>query len=465
MIKRLLSIIIVLVFSSCALGPDYQRLEITLPTDFREDIDKTKSIANLPWWELFGEKELRLLVREAIENNQDINIAVARIEEARALLGFAKADFLPSIDIEGTSFKKELERSEKEGELTEGYTVGTSLFWEIDIWGKIRRSTEAAREELLASEEFYRAVALKLVSDVAINYYLLLDLDNRLEVSKHTLTSRKESTRIINERFKRGYVSQLDLYQAQVEEESAAAATQSFTRGQRVAENALSILVGRMPSEIKKGKAIEEQRALADIPGFFPSELLSRRPDVLAAEALLHAQTARIGIAIAERFPTISIAGFFGVERDDLSKFHYNRDRFWSIGGDVIGPLLNYNRNSSLVDAERARTRQLALDYERTVLIAFREVEDALISVKTFEEEFLARERQVKAGRGAAKLSRARYDAGETNYLEVLDTERSLFRDELAKSEALRERFSSVILLYKALGGGWEIETPSENAS
>lgn len=452
----------ILFISGCALGPDFIPPEIVTPQSYREDVDESKDIVNLAWWKLYEEPALQTLIIKALENNQDLAIAAARIEEAGAILGFTRADLYPGLSISGSLFRKDLEGQSGAESLSEGYTLSTPLSWELDFWGKLRRANEAARAELFATEQFYRAATIALVAEVARAYFLVLDLDNRLEISKRTLEGREKSRKIIKLRFDKGYVSKLDLYQAEVERESAEASVQLYTRELRRAENALSVLLGGMPSSIARGKKISEQSAFLEIPAGIPAMLLERRPDIIGARALLHAQTARIGIAQAQRLPSISLTGAFGVESDDLSEFRFTQDRFWSIGGDLFGPLINYNKSSSRVDIEKARTRQLALDYEARVLRAFREVEDSLVSVRTFKAEYEARKRQVEAGRGAAKLSRARYDAGEANFLEVLDTERSLFRDELAASEALQNKFNSIITLYKALGGGWQIE-PVDN--
>ncbi len=444
-----------LLFSGCALGPDYTPPEVDLPETFREESAASpEQITNINWWDHYQDENLKDLIKRALENNQDLATAVAKREEARAILGITRADFFPDIGLAGSATKQEFE-TVRPGQIEEIYTLSTPLFWELDLWGRIRRSNEAARAELMASEEFYRTAYIGLIADVASTYFLLLDLDRRLSISRRTLKSRVDSTRIIRARFNKGYSSKFELHQAQVNEGDAAAAVPFFERNIRQTENALSVLTGFAPYEIKRKHSLTEQPEFPNIPAGLPSELLLRRPDIRAASALLHAQTARIGVAQALRFPQLSLTAAFGVQSTDLSELHFDQDRFWSVGGDLLGPLLSADRNVSRVDAERARTDQLALSYESAVLQALREVEDALIAVKTYRKEYKARADQVSAGKAAVKLTWARYDGGEANYLEVLDTERSLFQNELTESQVLREKLNAHVFLYKALGGGW----------
>ncbi|MCB0344127.1 MAG: efflux transporter outer membrane subunit [Bdellovibrionales bacterium] len=459
--KAVVVLLSLLLASSCALGPDFERPEPAVPAAYKGDISGSQAITNLKWWQLYQDPVLQDLVRTALRNNQDLAAAAARIEEASAVLGFTRADLYPSLGAAGSISRNEFKNPARDPEERRGYSLSAVLSWEPDIWGKYRRASEAARAEMRASEYFYRAATLSLVARVANAYFLILDLDNRIAIASRTLQSRRKSTEIIQARFDKGYVSKLDLYQAQVEEQSAAVAVFSFTRQLKYAENALSILLGRLPGDIPRSQSLETRKLLPAVPTGMPSELLQRRPDVLAAEELLHAQMARIGVAQALRFPSISLSAAFGIETLAFSSLNLDRDQFWSIGGDLFGPVLSADRNVSRVEVEKARTKQLALAYESTVLNAFREVEDSIAAVNTFASEYEARAFQVEAGRNASILSRARYDAGETSYLEVLDTERSLFRDELAESEALRNRFNSLVQLYMVLGGGWEAESSS----
>jgi multidrug efflux system outer membrane protein len=330
-----------------------------------------------------------------------------------------------------------------------------TLAWELDFWGKYRRATEAARAELLASQYNQRVVQLSLIAEVTRIYFLLLDYKARLDISEQTLESRRESFRIIQERFDKGIVPELDLNQAQIQEAIAEAAVPLYTRLVAQTENALNILLGKMPSPIETPGKIKNLPIPPDIPAGIPSVILERRPDVLQAEQQLAAQNARIGVAQAMRFPTISLTGMFGTASSELSTLATGDAIVWSVGGSIFGPIFNFGKNKRRVDIERERMRQDSLFYVKTVINAFREVEDALIEVKTLKDESLARIKQMEAADNAAFLSKARYDGGVTSYLEVLDSERSQFNAQLSASETYQQYLTAYIYLYKVLGGGW----------
>ncbi|MDH5209749.1 MAG: TolC family protein, partial [Burkholderiaceae bacterium] len=270
---------------------------------------------------------------------------------------------------------------------------------------------------------------------------------------------REASLKIIQARFDKGTVPRIDLNQAQVELADASATVSASERAVTQTEHALSLLLGRNPGPVVRGLPLQQQAMPPDIPAGLPSELLQRRPDVLSSEALLAAQTARIGVAQAARWPSLSLTGALGFESGSLSDLTASGSDFWNLGAGLFAPVFNAGRNRNRVEIERALTEQALLGYQQTVLRAFAEVEDALVAVRTYRDEHAARSRQVEAARSAALLSRARYDGGVTSYLEVLDTERSLFSAELTESQTLRLYFDAVIRLYKALGGGWNPES------
>ncbi len=452
------------VLAGCAIGPDYERPEIQAPELYLQSIDEGASIANLPWWELFDDPQLDALVAAALEENKDLAIATARVEEARAQLGFVRADQFPTIDAGGSGARGEDNSLQPGVGITERWVLAGTLSYEIDLWGRLRRQTEAARAELLATEEARRTVIITLVSDVASTYLLLRDLDARREIAERTVASREESLRIIRSRFDQGTVPLIDVNQAEIEAADAAARLAAIERDRIRAENLLSVLLGRNPGSIVRGRELREQRPPPAVPAGLPSELLERRPDVREAEQRLAAQTARIGAAQALRLPTLNLTGAFGVASSDLSDLIDSDSDLWSIGGDFFGPLFDSGRSKRRVEAEKARTEQLLRTYEQTILLALREVEDALAAVRTSQQELDARERQVAAARSAAALSRSRYDGGVTSYLEVLDSERSLFQSELVESTTRRERLVAVVGLYKALGGGWLPDEPAATA-
>jgi len=449
------------ILSGCMFGPNYQRPDLVTPELYHEPAPSGESIANLLWWELYQDKTLQEFIRIALIENKNLGVAFERINEARASLGFTRADQFPFIDYSGGISKKKFPDEAQSSLSREIAVISADAFFELDLWGKLRRSTEAARAQLLATEEAYRSLTISLVSEVANSYFLIRDLDQQLAITRRTLASRAGSTQIINERLKQGFVPELDLNQAQIEEADAAITVHQLERAIGQAENALGILLGRPPGQIKRGSVLTRQTLPPAIPSGLPSELIQRRPDVLQAEQELVAQNARIGVAQALRFPSIGLTASYGIESPDLSHFDPGESHFWSVGGDVFGPFLSYNKNVRRVDIERARTEQLVRTYEQSILQAFREVEDSLVAVRTYRDQHSVVSKQLAAAKNAAKLSRARYDAGETNYLEVLDSERSFFRAELSESETLRNYIVSVVSLYKALGGGWEVEKPA----
>jgi len=463
--RRVFPAVLVLL-GGCALGPDYERPEIDTPAAYVQPVEEGASFANTPWWELFRDPRLQELIRISLEENKDLGVAAARVEEFRAVLGVTRADQFPTVEISGTGGKTSGSDNVFPGNLPggliddtqENYRLSADVFFEVDLFGRLRRATEAARAQLLAAEETRRSITISLVAGVASSYMGLRDLDARLAIARRTKATRADSLRIIGARFEKGTVPKLDVNQAEIELAVASATVSAAERAVAQTEHTLSILLGRNPGAIDRGQSLEEQVMPPAIPAGLPSELLQRRPDVLAAEAALAAQTARIGVAEAARWPSLALTGSAGLESADLSTLTDSGSDFWSAGVGILAPVFNSGRNRNRVEVERSRAEQALLTYEQTVQRAFREVEDALVAVRTYREEHAARQRQVGAARNAALLSRARYDGGVTSYLEVLDIERSLFSAELAESQTLRLYYDAIIQLYKALGGGWNPE-------
>jgi multidrug efflux system outer membrane protein len=444
--------------AGCTLTPDYERPDLDVPEAYHEPASIDPSVANIPWWELFEDDALNALVRASLENNRDLGIAVARVDEARAILGVTRADQFPVVDVQGSGGR--FQDSEAVNPLTGGqdfdnFDVTAFASFELDLWGKLRRATEAARADLLATEAAQRNVTISLVANVATTYLLLRDLDDRLAISRRTLKSREDSLGIIQARFDKGVVPALDVAQAEIEAADAQASIAAFQRQVRQTEDALRVLIGANPGPILRGDSLQEQTLDIEVPAGLPIELLQRRPDVFAAEQVLAAETARIGVARAQRFPSLTLTGSFGSQTDEFSDLLDNDTEQWSFFGNLFAPIFNAGQLKNIELAQRARTEQALLNYEQTMLEALREVEDSLISMHTWAIELAARERQLRAARTAAELSRARYDGGVVSYLEVLDSERSLFSTEILESAARQERLNSIVRLYKALGGGW----------
>lgn len=443
---------IALSVAGCKLGPNYARPEVAPPATWVQPADEASSIANVPWWEIYDDPVLQDLIRIAIEENLDVRIAAARIEEARARYGFTRADQYPRVDAVGIA-------SETDGE-GGTYVAEAQISWELDIWGKYRRSTEAAQADLLATEEGRRAVVISLIGEVARNYFLLLDLDARLAIARNTLQTRSESFDLISTRQEGGVVSNVDVRQAEAEVARVASNIPDLERQIAQTENFLSVLLGRNPGPIIRGRPLAEQVLPPEIPAGLPSELLQRRPDILAAEQILHSQTALIGVAEALRWPSISLTGAFGAASDDLDDWF--DDPYWRAGASLLAPIIDWGKNRNRVEVTRAQAEQALLGYRQTILFAFRDVEDALVAVRTLREQRQHVERQAAATTEVLHLAELRYEGGVTSYLEVLDSQREAFDTQLQASQFRRLELQAIVTLYEVLGGGWNPEVPQE---
>lgn len=453
-----------LLFSACKMGPNYQRPAIDPPKEFRFSTDAQDSIVNLRWWTIFNDPQIDTLVNIALSENQDVMIAVYRIEQARAALGMQKAEYGPKFGLIAQG-----ERSTLQGGLingTDDYVdlgyAGVTLNWELDIWGKYRRLTGSAKANLMAEEHNMRAVQLSLISDVVQTYFQLLDFRSRLRISHRNIESRQRSLEIIEARFDKGIVAEIDLNQSQIQLAIAESAVPLYERQIVLTENRLSLLLGRAPNAIPEGMTLEDQQQPMALPTGMPMDLLARRPDVAASEQYLVAQNELIGAAQAQRMPALSLTGLLGIGTNDFSTF--NSTLAWSGGAKLLGPLFYWNQNKRRVEVERAATEEAAYRYRKVVLNAFREVDDAVAGINTLKEEVEARKRHVSAAVNAEMLSTERYNKGVTSYLEVLESQRQAFDAELALAQTKQEFLSAYILLYKALGGGWLNEAEEKAA-
>jgi len=447
-----------LFLTNCAVGPDFQKPQIDTLQVYRYDsLNVIDTLAVLKWWELFNDPILDTLIHQALNENRDLRIAAARIQEARANLGFTGADRYPKLDIQAGAARGNYGVGIKLPETSSNFFITPVLSWEIDFWGKFSRATESAEAQLLASEYSLRKVQVSLISEVIGTYFLLLDYAQRLDISRQTLESRLISLDIIQQRFDQGIIPEIDLNQAQIQKEIAEASIPAYERAYSQTENSLSILLGKNPGVIKNGKPLYEQIVPPEIPVGLPSQLLSRRPDIAEAEFLLMAQNAQVGVAVAQRFPSISLTGILGLASSDLSTLT-DGGTAWSISGGLLGPIFNFNKNIARVEVEEARTEQALYKYENTVLNAFREVEDALIGIETYSKQVASIERQFAAADNASNLSRDRYNQGVTSYLEVQETERAAFNANLELSATKKDYLNAYVKLYKALGGGWLTE-------
>jgi multidrug efflux system outer membrane protein len=450
-------LLIVPLVQACRLGPDYHPPEMTMPQMWRQVSPGGPSGGDVAWWELFQDPVLQGLIRTALAENKDLLFAAARIDEAKALYGFTRADQYPVVNLGIDALRRRgSDQAPPDSSATTNFFSGRiEAFYEVDLWGKYRRATEAARAELLGTQLAREAVFLTLVGEVASAYFELLDLDNQLQVSRSTLQARQESLRIIRARFDKGITSGLDVHQAEIQLSVAEAAIPDFERQIAETEDRLSVLLGHFPSDVPRGQLLQDQVLPPEIPAGLTSDLLRRRPDVAAAESALVAANARIGVAEAQRFPLIALTATAGASTTDLSEVTHGGAGTWSIAASLLQPLFNFGKNKRRVEVARAQTEQAVYQYEASVQQAFREVEDALAAVRTSRERLEALDRQVVAARAALRLSEARYDQGVTSYLEVLIQQTTAFDAELSASQARRARLQSIVSLYTSLGGGW----------
>jgi multidrug efflux system outer membrane protein len=456
-----LGVIAVLFAVSCKVGPNYVEPEDTTPEEFRFAHQKTDSIINFKWWEIFDDPTLDTLVHTALRENKNLLIAASRIEQARANYKFNKADMGPKFGIQANANVQNQFFGQTLDQNLETYGVSGTVNWELDFWGKFRRGNEAAQAELMASFYGKRAIEIALISEVAVNYFQLLDYKTRLEISESTLALRDSSLQIIQARFDEGYTHMIDVNQAEIQKAITEVAVPQFNRQIGFAENNLSILLGRNPSDIITPKTLIDYEVPDSIPNGIPSELLARRPDIMEAAQLYRAQNARIGVAQAMRFPSISLTGLLGLGSNDLSTLLDN-GLGWSAGVSLLGPLFEWGKNVRRVDIEREIARQSLFSYENTVLTALLEVDNSLIALQTLREELAANDTKLRAASNASNLSRHRYFQGVTSYLEVIENQRQEFEAQLSYAENYQRLLSGYIALYKSLGGGWVTEAELE---
>ena len=454
-------------FAGCTVGPKYRKPAVKTPAVFRGSLDPSASpdptsLADLKWFDVFKDKQLQELIRAALVENYDLRDAVARITAARASLGITHSDQFPSI---GPSASVTTLRRSASGAfplgpgIAQNRTFGTVLLnllsFEVDVWGRLRRATEAARADLLATEESRKAVITTLVSDVASNYFNLLELDKELQIAKRTLATRQESLRLITVRQEGGVATMLDVRQA---EQLVYNATQTIPDIERLIEqqeNEISLLLGKSPGPVVRGNSLTDQEQPASVPAGLPSSLLERRPDIRAAEQNLIAANANIGVAQAAYFPRISLTAFLGGESNQLSTLFKGPTRVWQFVPQVSQPIFSAGKLRSNVRLAEAQQNIALIQYEKTIQTAFREVSDALVQYHKVKEVRTQQELLLTTLQDRSRLAYLRYNGGVDTLLNALDADRDLFNAELNLSQTRRNELLGLVLLYKALGGGW----------
>jgi len=478
-ISRFVILIVPLaLLGGCALGPNYKRPAHLAPASYREPAAATRQsvtsgtlLADTPWWDVFKDPRLQGLIRTALKHNQDLKIATARVEEARAALGIATADLYPQLDASGSAARTRTANplravvpspTNPNGvlapALSNSYAALLDLSYEVDLWGRVRRTRQAARAQWLANEQDRKTVISGLVTDVARSYFSLLELDREVEITSETLRTRQETLALMEIRRQYGTASELEVSRFRAEVSDTLATLAVLRQQVFQTENALSILLGQAPREIRRGLRFKAQPPIPSVPVGLPADLLERRPDLRSAEEQLAAATALIGAAKADFFPRIVLTADYGTQSLELSQLLQSNSQGWMIAGNAAQPIFEGGRHWYNYQATKARREEALQNYRKTVLQALREISDALVAKQQSGVQRHEREDQVQALQDSVRLSHLRYRAGEASYLEFLDAERQLFTAELQLEQARLEELLASVRLYKALGGGVDIE-------
>ena len=455
--------------NACAVGPNYHRPAVQIPEGFRAPeplpAAKAESLADLKWFEVFKDDKLQDLIRTALQQNYDLRAAVANVEAARANLGITRANQYPNVAARGAV---EFTRLSRDGTFALPATLVPSqnrnwgeagldlLSFEIDIWGRLRRATEAARANLLSAEENRKAVITTLVADVATDYFTLRELDYELDISRRTLGTRQESLRLIQSRQGGGVATLLDLRQGEQLVYTASETIPTLQQQIEQNENQISLLLARNPAGIVRGRSLIEQEPPPEVPAGLPSALLERRPDIRAAEQSLIAANANIGVAKAAYFPQISLSGFIGGQSTQLASLFNGPHSAWTFVPQITQPIFTAGRLRSNLRLAEAEQHGALVQYEKTIQTAFTEVSNALIAHQRSRESRVEQEALVTALRDRTRLAYVRYEGGVDTLLNALDADRDLFQAELTLSQIRLNELLSVVQLYKALGGGWQ---------
>lgn len=470
----LLVLLLALCFAGCKAGPDYQRPTVSAPGGWRTSAPTNDSLANVAWWSYYRDPVLTNLITAALTNNYDLRIAAARLAEAQGGYLAQRSFLLPNVSGSGAWTRGSAgDIPPAPGSGYEQFDVFGLLSYEVDLWGRLRRLTESARAQLLASEEAQKTVQISLIASVATTYFTLRALDRQLEIAHETHVSRTNSlelTRIkFNEQDGRGYgiVSELDVRQAETQVYATRSTIASLERAVAVTENALRYLLGQNPGDIPRGQSLADQWQPGEIPAGLPSDLLLRRPDLRAAEQQLIAANADIGAARAAYFPTVSLTAALGVQSAELGDlFSGGTSRAWSFAPQIVAPIFSGGRIRAGVQVAKAQEQAALAVYGQAIQNAFREVDNAIISITKLREQLAADEANVQAEARRLELSQWRYEAGISSFSDVLDAQRFLFSSELNAVQTRNDLLSAIAQLYKALGGGWAlVDTQSASAS
>ena len=443
-------------------GPDYKRPEVRPVQQFRSEIgpSEANSLADSPWWQVFHDRALQSLIVTALEHDYDLQLAADRIEQARALVGVAASQLYPQIGYQAFAGREKtfVPLENAGGNFTfNAFGGALNLAWELDVWGRIRRSTEVARANLFAQEYVRRGVMLTLVSDVATGYFSLLELDRELAIAQDSAGTYRKTLDLFTQRFQFGKDSKLPVARAQAAYDASLANIAALQRAIVQQENALSVLLGAFPEEIARGNQLTQQSA-PPTPLGATTDLMQRRPDIRQAEQTVIGANAEIGVAVANFFPRIGLSALYGYQSPSMNHLFDNSFSIWNIAGGLVGPIFQGGQIIETYYAQQALWEGTLAQYKQTVVVAFREVSDALIAQSTLVDQRTALQGEVAALREAVDLSLLRYTAGRASYFEVLEAEQLLFPAEDALAQTQRDQLLVVVNLYKALGGGWNLD-------
>lgn len=458
-----------LLLSACAIGPNYHRPDVQVPTTFRDTTNGVPSErSELSWWKVFKDPALQDLIRVALTNSYDLGIVLTRVDQARALQSQAESQFMPEVDYMGMASRGRNSfltlPNYNGGRTLNGFIGGFQAVWEIDLWGRIRRMNEATRAQFMASQESRREVSVSLVSGVACAYFELLELDEQRTIARRTEASYQRTFDLFEEQHANGFTSKLELSRAKAALRAVSARIPEIERQIAVKENEINALLGRNPGSVSRAPTALTQEERVDLPVGLPSTLLERRPDIRLAEQQVRAANAAVGVAIGDFFPRIGLTTFIGSTSTDLNKVLSSSANTWSMAAATLGPVFTAGRLTARSRQARAACEEAKLHYQATALNAFREVSDALVSRTKLEEACALQAEAVAAGQEAVQVSTDRYAAGKASYYEVLEAQQQLFPEEIVLSQFRAHRLLAMIQLYKALGGGWPL-AESENVS
>jgi outer membrane protein, multidrug efflux system len=458
-----LALVVLCLASACALGPNYRRPEVQTPAETRGQHGPADpaSLADLPWWAVFRDPVLQALVTDAIAHSHDLAAAAARVEQARNQIAVARADMLPQVSYNGQVGRQRGLVGGVPVNQTFNAFLGTfNLAWELDVWGRIRRATESARADYLGAEAARRGVLLTLVSDVAQAYFELLELDRELEITHSTTLTFQDTLDLFQRRYVGGIGTLLEVSRAKAALTQARANIPELERQVIAKENQISILLGQVPGDVARGAPLGPEGLIPEVPVGLPSQLLERRPDVQQAEQALVAANAEVGVALASFFPRVGLTTFYGSQSSELENIVKSSGNVWAIAGTLAGPIFQGGRLLANYRAENAAFDEAVARYEQTTLGAFAEVSNALVAHDRLARVRVDREETVAALQTSVTLSLQRYTDGIANYFEVLEAEQQFFPAELDLARTRRDELVAVVSLYRALGGGWQLDVP-----